>query len=50
ADTLPDSSPKDLFSDKPFLYDKTTDGFVLCCQGKDLGRDEVYEYEFKVKE
>ena len=48
-DELPAGLPKDLFSDKDFEYEKTDDGFVLRCQGKDLGKDEAYEYEFKVK-
>ena len=34
---------------KDFEYKKTANSFILRCQGKDLGRDEVYEYEFKVK-
>ncbi|MEN6384068.1 MAG: hypothetical protein ABFD79_02610 [Phycisphaerales bacterium] len=48
-DELPADLPKDLFSDKPFVYEKTSDGFVLRCQGKDLSKDETYEYKFKVK-
>jgi len=48
-DELPAGLPKDLFSGKDFEYEKTADGFILRCQGKDLGRDETYEYEFKVK-
>ncbi len=48
-DELPADSPKDLFSDKPFIYEKTSDGFVLRCQGKDLSKNETYEYKFKVK-
>ena len=28
---------------------KNKDGFILRCQGKDLDKDEIYEYEFKVK-
>ena len=46
---LPAALPKDLFSGKDFVYEKTGDGFILCCQGKDLGKDEIYEYGFKVK-
>jgi hypothetical protein len=50
---LPDALPADLlgdlFSGKPFQYDKTADGFILRCRGKDLDKDETYEYEFKVK-
>lgn len=46
---LPGGLPGDLFSGKPFLYEKTADGFTLRCQGKDLSKNEIYEYEFKVK-
>ena len=48
-DKLPAGLPKDLFSGKDFKYEKTTDGFVLRCRGKDLEKDETYKYEFKVK-
>lgn len=48
-DALPDGMPKDLFSGKDFEYEKTKDGFVLRCRGKDLEKDETYKYEFKVK-
>ncbi len=48
-DALPAGLPKDLFSGKPFQYEKTADGFILRCQGKDLDKDETYKYEFKVK-
>jgi len=48
-DTLPAGLPKDLFSGKDFKYEKTADGFILRCQGKDLDKDETYKYEFKVK-
>ncbi len=48
-DNLPEGLPKDLFSGEPFEYEKSSDGFILRCQGKDLGKDKVYEYEFKVK-
>ena len=46
---LPAGCPKDPFSGKDFVYEKTADGFVLKCQGKDLGKDTVHEYVFKVK-
>jgi hypothetical protein len=49
ADTLPTDSPKDLFSGKDFEYEKTKDGFVLRCRGRDLNKDEIHQYEFKVK-
>lgn len=48
-DALPAGLPGDLFSGKPFQYEKTADGFILRCQGKDLSKDEIYKYEFKVK-
>ncbi|UCF17524.1 MAG: hypothetical protein JSW59_08685, partial [Phycisphaerales bacterium] len=48
-DALPDGLPGDLFSEKAFQYEKTTDGFILRCRGKDLDRDEAYEYAFKIK-
>ena len=47
-DTLPDGLPRDLFSGKDFEYEKTKDGFVLRCRGKDLDKDEILKYEFKV--
>jgi len=46
---LPAGLPGDLFSGKDFKYKKTTEGFTLRCQGKDLSKDEIYKYEFKVK-
>lgn len=48
-DELPKDLPKDLFSGKDFIYEKTGDGFILRCRGKDLSKDKIYEYEFKVK-
>ena len=48
-DELPAGLPKDLFSDKDFIYAKTGDGFILRCQGKDLDKNKIHEYEFKVK-
>jgi len=45
---LPAGLPKDLFSGKDFEYEKTKDGFVLRCRGKDLDKDEIFQYEFKV--
>jgi len=45
---LPKDMPKDLFSGKDFEYEKTDDGFILRCQGKDLDKDKIHEYEFKV--
>jgi len=48
ADTLPARLPKDAFSGKDFEYEKTKDGFILRCPGKDLDKDEIYQYEFKL--
>ena len=45
---LPSGTAKDNFSNKDFIYEKKDTGFVLRCQGKDLVKDEVHEYEFKV--
>ncbi|NQT00805.1 MAG: hypothetical protein HQ580_02150 [Planctomycetes bacterium] len=47
--TLPTGLPKDLFSGKDFRYEKTADGFTLRCRGKDLDKNETYQYDFKVK-
>jgi len=49
-DELPAGLPRDLFSGRDFEYDKTKDGFVLRCRGKDLDKDEIYQYEFKVSD
>ncbi len=46
-DELPAGLPKDLFSGKDFLYEKTDAGFILKCRGKDLD-DIVHQYKFKV--
>jgi len=48
-DALPDGLPGDLYSGKDFKYEKTADGFTLRCRGKDMSKDEIYKYEFKVK-
>jgi hypothetical protein len=45
---LPEGSAKDLFSGQDFEYKKTKDGFTLRCRGKDLDKDEIYQYDFKV--
>jgi hypothetical protein len=47
-DALPAGLSKDLFSGKDFLYEKTDAGFTLTGQGKDLDKDIVQKYEFKV--
>ena len=48
-DELSADSPLDLFSGKPFQYAKTAEGFILRCQGRDLDKDEIHGYEFKIK-
>jgi hypothetical protein len=48
-DALPDGLPGDLFSGKDFEYEINNTGFVLRCRSKDLDKNEIYEYEFKVK-
>jgi hypothetical protein len=48
-DSPPAGLPKDLFSGEDFEYEKTDEGFVLRCQGKDLEEDKVHEYEFKIR-
>lgn len=48
-EALPASLPKDVFSNKDFEYEKTAEGFILRCQGKDLLKDKIHEYEFKVQ-
>ena len=47
-DALPSGLPKDAFSGQDFEYEKTKEGFVLRCRAKDLDKDEVHQYEFKV--
>jgi hypothetical protein len=46
---LPANMLKDPFSEQDYLYEKTSTGFVLRCQGKDLDKDTTYEYAFTVK-
>jgi len=48
-DALPADSPKDPFSGKDFEYEVTKNGFILRCQAEDLDKDEIHQYEFKVK-
>jgi hypothetical protein len=48
-ETLPANMAQDPFSGQDFLYQKTPAGFLLRCQGKDLDKDQVYEWEFKVR-
>jgi len=49
-DTLPAGSPPDLFSGKPFAYEKTADRFILRCQAKEEPeKAEANQYEFKLR-
>jgi len=48
ADTLPAGLPKDAFSGKDFEYEKTKEGFILHCRDKDVSKNELYQYEFKL--
>ena len=45
---LPLGCPKDLFSGEGFVYERTADGFLLRCRGKDLSKDKFHEWEFGV--
>jgi len=47
-DVLPANTPLDLFSGKPFEYEKTKQGFTLRCRQKEIGKDELHEYKFKI--
>lgn len=44
---LPPGMPNDLYSEKPFLFIKTEDGFKLKCQGEDLRHEIFHEFDFK---
>lgn len=46
---LPAGLPKDPFSGLDFQYERTDDGFILRCQGKDLDKDVAEGFKFKVK-
>jgi hypothetical protein len=47
-DEMPEGLPKDLFSSKDFIYEKTASGFTLKCQGKDEVKNIFQQYEFKI--
>ncbi|MCK4999237.1 MAG: hypothetical protein KAS23_06870, partial [Anaerohalosphaera sp.] len=49
-DALPANRAKDIFSGEDFVYERTVDGFVLRCRGKDVRKDKVHQWEFKVKD
>jgi hypothetical protein len=46
---LPADLPGDPFSGQDFEYERTDDGFVLRCRGRDLVKDMVHEYACVVK-
>jgi hypothetical protein len=47
-DALPAGLPKDAFSGEDFKYEKTKEGFILHCRDRDLGKNELYQFEFKL--
>ncbi len=48
-DALSADLPKDPYSGQDFQYERTRSGFKLRCRGKDLAKDKLYEFEFKLK-
>jgi len=46
---LPANLPKDPFSGQDFEYEITEDGFILRCGVKPIIKDEIQQFEFKVK-
>lgn len=50
-DALPAESAPDLFSGKPFIYERTEAGFILSCRVKEFSDSKkgVQKYEFKIK-
>jgi len=48
-ETLPENTPGDPLSGKPFAYEKSADHFLLRCQGKEESdKDKPNEYLFKL--
>ena len=47
---LLDYLPKDPFTGRDFVYEKTDDGFALRCQGEEFLRRKNQFLEFKVQE
>ncbi|MCL5278955.1 MAG: hypothetical protein M1376_03495 [Planctomycetes bacterium] len=47
--SLPAAAPRDPYTGGEFKYQPTGNGFVLRCGAKDLDKNEVRQYEFKVK-
>jgi hypothetical protein len=48
-DVLPAGLGGDEFGGGDFIYERTAEGFVLRCVGKDLTKGESFEYKFKVR-
>ena len=46
---LPADSAPDLYSGKPFVYERIEDGFILRCRVRESAKKVPYEYTFKVK-
>jgi hypothetical protein len=50
-ESVPAGTPLDLFSGRPFTYEKSDSGFVLRCQAKEAAaKPEANRFEFKVKQ
>ncbi len=47
--SLPAAAPRDPYSAGEFKYERTSGGFTLSCGAKDLDKNEILQYEFKVK-
>ena len=47
-ETLPAHLLKDPYSNQDFEYETTNQGFILRCKQKEIGKDELMEYEFVV--
>ena len=47
---LPMGLPKDLLLNEGFKYQKTDDGFLISTQGKELPKEQIHEYKYKVKD
>ncbi len=47
-EALPNELPKDPFSGRDFAYQVDKGGFTLRCQRRDLDKDEIHSFEFKI--
>ncbi len=45
---LPGDCLFDLFSNRPFMYEVTADGFILRCHEKEQGKQQPWEYPFRI--